>query len=463
MEDEQIENSDESFFTANLPEPSIKQADAAVSNYQDALDAFYITYKRNSSLLLYSEHFEPTNEKEFKPVMELLSTSNYELSALSGEHVVLFNEPMLVAEISLSELKASEAAKIVRLISYGHVEKKVTSKIISSYKQGLANNLIGQRPKEVTTFDVHDYVTGLILPKKCRFESLKAASLRNIIKDKEHVINLQDAYLKLKNSGTEATLAWQDTINRARDLIKEGSTRLESTQNDLHFLNQQKATLESRLSSLQENASSMTKLANEIQESIDSGNIKIQELEERSKELTKQYDQDKKAHVLITENLLADKNELTTIRQELSEARKQKSLSNYESIEHTNEAKAQLFGYYLLATAVLIALCSFVTYLYMNAESFKDLLSRLVLLNASSWDILLSRLPLMTATALVIGALSGVLFFLVKQIVSLNNEKMTMLKAGILAQQISDSLDIEHKSDKEIIQIKKRYKDKTYH
>nr|WP_155484198.1 hypothetical protein [Vibrio harveyi] len=454
--DNEIDTSNDDFFTANLPEPSIQNAHSAVQNYQDALDASFVTLNSSSRFLLYSEHLDVIENEELIPFNDLISMSNYELSALSGEHVILFNEPMMVADISLNYLRASESAKFIRLISFNASEKKVTSKIAP---QNYADSIkYKQQAKQITTFEVYDYVAGLILPRSCEFDSIRALSMREIIKDHEHIVAIQDAYQRLKSSGTEVTLAWQSTINKARELIGEGATRFEAAKNELQLLNQQKTNVESRIDSLQENIDSATKLNSEIQQAINSGNIRLQSLEERSKQLSEQYDQTKVEHDSISESLREDKEELATIRQELSEARKQKSLSNYESIAHTNEAKTQLLGYYLITGAVLIALCSFVTYIYYNAKSFEELLSRLVLLNASPWDILLSRLPLVTSTALVIGALSAVLFFLIKQIVSLNNEKMTMLKAGILAQQISDSLEIESKSDTEIIQIKRDIK-----
>lgn len=92
-------------------------------------------------------------------------------------------------------------------------------------------------------------------------------------------------------------------------------------------------------------------------------------------------------------------------------------------------------------------------YVYTNGQNFSDTLPYLV--NVSAWDILLSRLPLVTATTLIIGGLSGVFFYLIKHIVSLNTEKMTMLKAGILAEQITNSLACKNMTEEEILEFKR--------
>ncbi|GMQ47034.1 hypothetical protein VB10N_20330 [Vibrio sp. 10N] len=446
---------DDDFFNVHLPEPNDSDVRKAVNEYTEAINTAFHRYHQNSENLLYSDSLSIKSNESQSKLKETLSLSNYEPSALLGEHVIIFDEPMLVAELKLGDLLASDSAKIVRLISYGSTEKKVANKIIS---RDVLGNAKSSMTTSITTFEIYDFVSGLILPNNCHFKSLTALPIRSIVKDQDFIIKIQGAYLKLRNSGSEATLAWQSTIVQARDLIREGSARYNSLQVEISSLDRQKESIETRLLSLNESMDSATKLQNEIQDSIEVGNKKVQELEESHQKLSGLLTRDRQDHSFVQEQLKDDKKELNSIRSELSEARKNKSLSNYESIAHTNEAKIQLVGYYFVATLVLVALCGFVNHLYQNAITLENLLTKLVLLDASPWDILLSRLPLMTATALTIGALSATLFFLIKQIVSINNEKMTMLKAGILARQISDSLDLGQKSDDEIIKLQRDIK-----
>ena len=94
--------------------------------------------------------------------------------------------------------------------------------------------------------------------------------------------------------------------------------------------------------------------------------------------------------------------------------------------------------------------------MYDNAQTFKEFVDSKPII--TTWDLLLSRLPLITATALVIGTLSALLFYLVNNIVSVSNDKMNMLKASVLAEQITGSLPKSNMTNDEIRDYKRNTK-----
>ncbi|HFQ5108151.1 TPA: hypothetical protein ACGUT0_001707, partial [Vibrio vulnificus] len=144
--------------------------------------------------------------------------------------------------------------------------------------------------------------------------------------------------------------------------------------------------------------------------------------------------------------------ELIEVKMQLADAKRERNATSFDTAGHTAETKTQLKAYYWFAAITFIGLACMAVYVYWNGQNFSD---TIYLYHVSSWDILLSRLPLITATTLIIGGLSGVFFYLIKHIVSLNTEKMTMLKAGILAEQITNSLDCKDMTDEQILEFKR--------
>ncbi|MEZ9342988.1 hypothetical protein AB4165_10395 [Vibrio cyclitrophicus] len=440
---------EDAFFSATIPVPSEGDVNEAIEQYQDAIDVYFNSYNLKSTFLHYYPDFDVSNEENVKIGNKLLVMSNYEVSALAGENIILFDEPVLLAEVQVSKLPIDETANNIRLISYGGLQKKSISKITDS-------RLI-ERPLQtftISTFSIYDYVTGVILPRNAQFHSLKATSINSIVSNVDHLKGLQQAYEKLKQSSTESNLSWQASLSTAKDLLREGEQRLSIVKSEIEQLSIQKELTQNTFSTTKENVDSLKALEIETQDSIESKTAEVNELTNKSATIFLEVEQLSKSRKSIFDNLKNDRDELTEIRKELNEAKKQKLLSNYEAIAHTQEAGKQTLKYYGASALVFFALCRFVHYLYKNAVSFENLLPQLASKDLSSWDVLISRLPLVTATTLIIGTLSALLFFLIRQIVTLNKEKMTMLKAGILAQQMVSTLGLEGKTDEEIIQIR---------
>ncbi|MEZ9420019.1 hypothetical protein AB4229_09120 [Vibrio breoganii] len=447
------------FLEATISVPNQDQIETAVKNYQSSINVFFSTYEADSKLIYCFDKFNVDDEELVNAAQDILKRSNYEVSALNGENIILFNEPMLVSEIIVSNLPYDEAAKNIRLISHSWNQKKSISKIKKSETVGAVGAKKGEfATQKWDTIEIYDHVLGIIIPERAKFQKLSATPIERILSDSKHLEKLQSAYANLKHTGVESSLLWQASLSKAKDLLREGSHHLTTAQNELHQLTQAKEFAQEDLDILDANVAKLKALDEELQESVAAKRTESNTLTgEYSSRLIETNDLKKAQHEL-KETIKSDRDELTAIRDELNKAKQDKLLSNYEAIAHTKEAGRQSRWYYGASATTLGSLSYFVHYLYRNAVDFEELLPQLTGTDVSSWDVLISRLPMVTATGLIIGSLSALLFFLIRQIVTLNKEKMTMLKAGILAQQAVDTLGVEGKDSEEIIQIQRDFK-----
>jgi hypothetical protein len=90
-------------------------------------------------------------------------------------------------------------------------------------------------------------------------------------------------------------------------------------------------------------------------------------------------------------------------------------------------------------------------------------MTTLVIVDASAGkvsvlDILLSRLPSVAATTLIVVTLSTLLFFLVRHLTAMHADKMNMLKASILTEQVTYSLECNGMSEEDIKELKRKSK-----
>lgn len=109
---------------------------------------------------------------------------------------------------------------------------------------------------------------------------------------------------------------------------------------------------------------------------------------------------------------------------------------------HLEESGTQLKRYSLIVFVLIAFLSSIFYILYKNGIELVDRFNSDPSVGVG--QIILSRLPLITSTTLIVGTISVLLYFLVNHMVSLNSDRMNMLKAAILAEQISVSLANEY-------------------
>ncbi|MBV7416671.1 hypothetical protein KW825_19415 [Aeromonas sp. sif2433] len=423
--------------------------------YTQALSLFFTTYTPETSKTLIHIHsdFDPDlfTQQEAAFANEALKFANYDENALQGELVVLFSTPVIVSELSCRNVSKSENEGAVRLISYHGTDKRFATKRIT--KQPL-NSV------PISTYKIHDIALGLILPKHSVFCSVRVASTSALLTEREKFDRAKDALNRAREVPLIEMQKIKGKLENINSVIDVKRALFDSISNDINILEQERShaknslahsqnALEKVRSDIDNSSREYEKLSKTIADESDN----LIAIEKRIEVETDSYKKEENKLKMLVVDTEKASDVLKAVQQELAVANRQKNLTTLDMVGHSNETSKQLRPYYILAVSTFVALAFMARYIYQNGESFMYMVPFLG--NVSAWDILLSRLPLITATTLIIGGLSGVFFFLVKHIVSLNTEKMTMLKAAILAEQITNSIECEHMTEREKLEFKR--------
>ncbi|MFG7352951.1 hypothetical protein ACGMNB_18440 [Shewanella oncorhynchi] len=306
---------------------------------------------------------------------------------------------------------------------------------------------------------VSDYITGLVLPPKMNLIEVEVFDLtpekvRGVIDNSSVISSRIDNYIKgydvffknvktLMNSGEAEYKSILDSINVS---IVEKNRLDEQNSKTVEFLNRVNDELKNSHEELSVLRTSVTSLTSEEQEVKGRLNSLYSDVEKNSSTLN-----NNKKEIIDTDT------KLTTLRSKVAEAEKDLNLYTFDMQGFDKESKFQLKKYYIGVAALLSMLFTIFSFMYFSAKSFSELID--TSWKVSTWDILLSRLPLFTATALIIGTFSALLFFLVNHIISLNSDKMNMLKASILAEQITATLGCEQiMTPEQVVELKRNTK-----
>ncbi len=426
------------------------------NEYLAALDAFYSMYRadNSSSLMRHFQNFDfdSLTQNNIAFVSQSLNLANYDENALQGEQVILFKEPVLVSELYCSRALYKDGTDVVRIISYHGFDKKVVTKRVS------VNLNTTEKPS--IAYQIHDFAHGLILPRNADFLSLKLVRLNNLLTDPNKLDAIQKA---LKNAQETPTILIEKTSKKFSEIniiLRSSAEKMDALQSEIQLQEQQRQHLGSTIANTQNTLKSVQNDHDKVSLSYQTISTQLSEKEaqiqvfdgkfETSKKL---YEKEEQRLKELKEELTQNSSDLANTKKLLAEARKEQNATNFDTAGHTDETKTQLKAYYWFAFLTFAGLACMAVYVYKNGQNFSNTLPYLV--HVSAWDILLSRLPLVTATTLIIGGLSGVFFYLVKHIVSLNTEKMTMLKAGILAEQITNSLDCKSMTEEQVLEFKR--------
>ncbi|MFA1571657.1 hypothetical protein A152_0021840 [Vibrio tasmaniensis 1F-187] len=426
-----------------------------LDEYLENLSSFYTTYRADSSsgLMRVIEDFEPESldQSTIAFITGSLRAANYDENALRGEHVVLFSEPVIVSEMRFDKAPTDETEAAIRLISNIASDKKITT-----------NRTVTSRAHNVpvTTYKLHDVVYGLILPKRSNLLSIKLVNFRALHTDIKKLEKTEKALQKANRAPQVQIQKIVQKFNDINSIINARRDKFEAIELDVQTLVQKQSHTQSALENSQKTLKKVSSDTAAISEEYDNVTIELSKANQQLDKLKKQLSTSKKEHdeamirvQQIQTNIIGERETLQGLQEELAIARREKNLTTFDTAGHTAETKTQLVAYYWFATITFLGLVGMAIYVYRNGQNFMETLPYLV--HVSAWDILLSRLPLVAATTLIIGGLSGVFFFLIKHIVSLNTEKMTMLKAGILAEQITNSLECKGMTEEDILQFKR--------
>ncbi|QFI37171.1 hypothetical protein FR932_04670 [Moritella marina ATCC 15381] len=383
---------------------------------------------------------------------KIITNSNYEINALDGELVILFTDPLYVSMLTCRGKSFRDSKScMIRLISGEFSEKKFISR-----------HSVTSHGREAE-YKINDIIRGVILSPSTEFSHASAIDFPLFFSDDIKMNSISDAH---KGLSLEAETLRQTIFNQVNDvtsyldtktsdykaLVKDMNTatkekeRLEKSnaQNSL-ILNQ----IQHDIAKTSEEAAKYQLLKMNAAAEIDGLKASINEHKDIVKSESREFD------VLLKD--VADKKiELLGLKDEIRTAKKDINLTSLDMKGHSTESQKQLTYYYRLSLAVIVFLAAVFFFIYSNAETFK------VLIDANSkvspWNILLSRLPLITATTLIIGTLSALLFYLVNHIILVNADKMNMLKASILAEQITGTLSSKGMTDEEIRDCKRNTK-----
>ncbi len=417
--------------------------------YTQALNSFFTIYTpetRKALIRIYSDFFpEVFTQQEVAFANEALKLANYDESALHGELVVLFSTPVIISELTCFGVSKSENEGAVRLISYRGMDKRFATKRTTE---------LPRNGQSVSKYKIHDVALGLILPKHSTFCSVGVVSISALLTEPEKFDRAKDALNRAREIPLIEMQKIKDKLDDINGFIDIKRGLFDSISSDISILEQERSHVKNSLAYSQ-NA------LDKVRSDIDNSNLEYAKLsktianesdnliaiEKRIEAETDAYKKEENKLKMLVVDTEKASDVLKTVQQELAVANRQKNLTTLDMVGHSNETSKQLRLYYILAVSTFVGLAFMARYIYKNGESFMYMVPFLG--NVSAWDILLSRLPLITATTLIIGGLSGVFFFLVKHIVSLNTEKMTMLKAAILAEQITNSIECEHMTERE--------------
>ena len=426
------------------------------NEYLTALDAFYSMHKADDSswLIRHFQNFDldSLDQNNIAFVSESLNHANYDVNALQGEQVILFKEPVLVSELYFSRVLYNDGTDVVRIISHHGFDKKVVTKRVSVYQSKTGKSSIA--------YQIHDFAHGLILPRNADLLSLKLVTLKELLTDQKKLDAIQKA---LKNAQETPTIIIENISKKFSEIniiLRSSAEKMDALQSEIQLLEQQRQHLESTIANTQNTLKSVQKDHDKVSLSYQTISSKLSNKEEQIQDIDgkieaskRLYEKEEQRLKDVKEELTQNSNDLANAKKMLAEARKEQNATSFDTAGHTAETKTQLKAYYLFAFLTFAGLACMAIYVYKNGQNFSNTLPYLI--HVSAWDILLSRLPLVTATALIIGGLSGVFFYLIKHIVSLNTEKMTMLKAGILAEQITNSLNCKGMTEEQVLEFKR--------
>ncbi|MFB2734481.1 MULTISPECIES: hypothetical protein [Shewanella] len=412
-------------------------------------------------------HFIGTvDELDEDELAKVLPFTNYTSGSLVGERVILFRSPLFVSVIRTSKIPNDrKMGDAIRLISHAGIDKKVSGNPKSF-------QFTGEQP--YSSFEVYSVIFGFILPKSINFRFAIYLNFKELFEDRELLESLADSRERLKKTAFEYKKIAENSVRITSEGVKARANEYNEIKASISIQLDERARL---ADSLNENMVIRDRLEREIA----TANSKLSTIEQKLKNSQETTDNFNRDLIEIKSELDISKDELKgiTSKIEVEQAnlekrqamvRKTQSEMDSYSLDMNGFSKASrmhIWFCYAVMAALLSTLTNIFFMIYSNANDlikFIDSTSNetstfsYAVNKTSVLDILLSRLPAITATTLIIATLSTLLFFLVKHIIALHTDKMNMLKASILTEQVTYSLDCDGMKDSDIKELKRKSK-----
>ncbi|PWS55825.1 hypothetical protein [Pseudoalteromonas sp. meg-B1] len=437
-----------------IDEINLGDFEESLSNFTKTISNQFTKIIDTSSRLLTYKTLDENNltDKE----LELLNETNYEISALKGEPIVLFDKPYLVSDIDCGRKGhfADEKSLGLRFLSHKNITRKVV------FPAEIKTN---QNNYQILSYAIDDIIWGVILPPNSSFRFARALDIEELYKNREILSNIEKTHRDITVSVDLLRRDISKKINISNDYLEERRRDAASLKVHIQSYIQEKERIEESVAIEQ---STIDRIRKEIKHDTENlrkihlESSKVQEsiTENRSKEEDAKNSLTVVNDSIATNNLQLEKNrkELADMQSQLAKIRADVNITTLDMKGFSIESQSQISKYYWLSLFILAFIATVFGYLYSNAATFSELFDANP--KASLWNILLSRLPLVTATTLIIGTLSGLLFFLIKNIVAVSENKMNMLKASILAEQITGSIPKSDMTEGEIRDFKRNTK-----
>ncbi|MBB1272956.1 hypothetical protein [Psychromonas sp. SR45-3] len=420
--------------------------ESELNHIEETLISLFNTFpstndKKNENVSIAS----PINENSFGKLIQagVIGEESSMLIRRKNGFVILFNEPVYISSINfttLKNLKVSNNDIDNELILIKHGEQKWESILLKP------SNKINEEPP---VCNIHSVVLGVAIPHNYQLDNLQYIPANKIL-NTDVLTELVQSYKTLDSHTMSA-------LNRTKNFEESLNLKVTEKSSQLALLQNKINTLEDEAGRLKEGHKVKEAILNKLDKVLSDNRDELTALEaqkaSKSADIKNKNNQLEdlglQSKVAVAElakfesRLDTENKKLEILNKEIRDAEKEKDLYSFNMKGFTKEARTQLRIYAILS-AILIGILGYIFYeIYDNAKGFLDLIPTIAGKSVSMLDILLSRLPMITASTLIIGAFSALLYFLVNHIIALNKEKMLMLKAHILTEQLSGSLE-EH-------------------
>jgi hypothetical protein len=420
-----------------------------LNKFKAAINSQYSIIDKNSSRIILNNKFEKNSVTT--QTKHILDQTNHEMTILENESVVIFSTPLLLSKlICVGGLIGDKKSKTIRLISEHLSQKKFVSDYINT--------------EHGNEYTINETVWGVILPTKAVFKEAKILDFKEFFSNEIRLNRVTKAQQELLLEIDRLKDTASHYKNEALEFIETKVEDYKIVKNDIKIaINERKR--------LEDSTGENKEILDRIQTDIDKENklldiIKREKnnlsetnniLDNQIKQNVNKMNKDKKDLDSLNAKATQQKEKINELDEQIVMMRKDINLTTLDMKGYSKESKKQLRMYFWLSLIAMAILTIIFFRIYDNAEAFVNFIDSSKQ-KIDAWNILVSRLPLITATALVIGTLSALLFYLVNHILSVNSDDMNMLKASILAEQITGSLETTGMTDDQIRDYKRNTK-----
>ncbi|WP_345887129.1 hypothetical protein [Shewanella algae] len=279
-------------------------------------------------------------------------------------------------------------------------------------------------------FDAVEFVSDVCV-KLVDIENYISEISNDLLKSLNNDVKKLDEY----ENKIKISKEYSDKLGKEISFLEEKRDDYNSTINSLNSElskgQQELSSVRQRLAQSQNELEAVRAHKDELSRLIESDSIQTEQISKKYENLQKEVD----ALAIQKEKLDSDIN-----------------ITSYNMAGFSKEARDQRDWYFIISIGLMGFLFVVFTVICYNAESFKDLVVQSNVV--SPFNILIGRLPLIMATFLIVGSLSALLIAMIKIAVSLNEQKMNMLKASILVEHILPKQETQG-LDKDLIRAEK--------